>query len=340
VPASRLLAGETVGYAGVEGGLMPSIQTVTGEIPVGKDVGQVLMHEHIVVGWIGSQWDEAAQPDWDAELERVSIDFQRLRQEHGVTLVVDAGPADLGRDVNFQARLSRATGVGIVASTGWYKEWPGLPYYFTTLDDEEIDDFLRRELVDGVGTKGIKCGIIKLGSGGADLSELERKAFRSGARVARDLDVPIITHTDPEGWTEANVGLRQLEALLEGGARADRIGIGHVCGTANLEWLIEICKRGAFVAFDRVGLLHRRADEVRAALIMGLVAAGFVEQILVSHDHQAVWRRRPPSAAAPGLKGSFDHIHRDFLPMLRRMGLSERHVEMLMRDNPLRLLAG
>lgn len=317
-----------------------SIQTVTGSYPADRNTGQILMHEHVVVGWNGSQWDPAADPDWDAELERVTADFKRLREIHGVTLVVDAGPADLGRDCVFQAKLAQASGVRIVASTGWYKQWPGLPYYFSTLDDEAMDDFLRSELVDGVKGTDIKCGVIKLGSGGAQLAELEIKAFRSGARVARDLDIPIITHTDPEGWLETNIGLRQLEVLLEAGARAERIGIGHVCGTANLEWLIEICKSGAFVAFDRVGLLHRRADEVRAALIMGLVAAGYLEQILVSHDHQAVWRRRPPSGPAPGLAGSFDHIHEHFLPILRRMGLSDAQVETLMRDNPLRLLAG
>jgi phosphotriesterase-related protein len=319
---------------------MRTIQTVTGDVPVTNDFGQVLMHEHIVVGWIGSERDEVAQPDWDAELQRVTADFNRLREQHGVTMVVDAGPADLGRDVNFQARLSRASDVSIVAATGWYKEGPGLPYYFSGLDDEEMDDYLRRELVDGVKGTGIKCGVIKLGSGGANLSDLERKAFRSGARVASDLDVPIITHTDPEGWLEANVGLRQLEVLLESGASAERIGIGHVCGTANLQWLIDICKLGAFVAFDRVGMLHRRADEVRAALIMGLVAAGYLEQILVSHDHQAVWRRRPPAGGSPGVKGSFEHVHQNFLPMLRAMGLTDAQLGVLMHDNPLRLLAG
>jgi len=315
---------------------MKTIRTVLGEV-VPEAQGQVLMHEHVVVGWNGAELDPAAEQDWDAELERVAADFRRLREQHGVTLIVDAGPPDLGRDVRFQARLAQASGVAVVASTGWYKQWPGLPYYFSTLDDEEMDDFLRTELVDGVRDTGIRCGMIKLGSGGASLSELELKAFRSGARVARELDFPIITHTDPEGWAEANVGLRQLEVLLEAGARAERIGIGHVCGTANLEWLMEICRRGAFVAFDRVGMLHRRSDEVRAALIAGLVAAGFGEQVLVSHDHQAVWRRR--GAGAPA-SGSFEHVHSSFLPLLRRMGLGDAVIQALMRENPLRLLAG
>lgn len=141
--------------------------------------------------------------------------------------------------------------------------------------------------------------------------------------------MPIIIHTDPEGWEEANVGRRQLEVLLEAGARAERVGIGHVCGTANLQWLIDICKLGAFVAFDRVGMLHRRADEVRAAMIVALVAAGYLEQILISHDHQAVWRRRPPSAPSPAPETSFEHVHRDFLPMLSKMGLTDSQLETL-----------
>src|ERR1017187_1124965 len=292
------------------------------------------MHEHVVIGFIGHQWDPRAGFDSEAELAKLSQEFRTLRETHGVRLLVDAGPAEMGRDVIFQARLAAASGVSVVAATGYDKSGRGLPYYYQKLEQADLEDILRYELVQGVPGTGIRCGVIKLASGGGALSADELRNFRAGGRVSGELDCPIVTHTDPEGWAEGNIGLRQLEVLLEAGARPERIAIGHACGSRDLDQLIEICRLGAFVAIDRIGIGWIRPDEERADLVRALVDAGFGDNVLLSHDHQAIWNHRRRPQFGSSLAMSFSHIHDHFIPMLERGGLPATKIDMLMRANP------
>ncbi len=43
----------------------------------------------------------------------------------GVTALVDPCPIDLGRDVEFAAEVSQASGVQVICATGLYKEESG-----------------------------------------------------------------------------------------------------------------------------------------------------------------------------------------------------------------------
>jgi len=121
------------------------VQTVTGPLKV-PPTGHVLMHEHIVIGFPGSEHDPHAEPDWETEAARVTALLARVRERHGVVALLDAGPAELGRDVSFLARVSAASGVAIIASTGFYREGQGLGFYFHLVDDDRLDAFLRSEL--------------------------------------------------------------------------------------------------------------------------------------------------------------------------------------------------
>jgi phosphotriesterase-related protein len=311
---------------------MRTIQTVAGRIAVPR--GRMLMHEHTVIGWLGHHLDTRARTDPDVEVFAAVEVFTDLREHCGIELMVDAAPADLGRDVGVQVRIAAATGIHIVASTGFDKDGRGLPFYFQRLSDDELEDFLTHELERGVADTEIRCGVIKLGSTGADLSAHELRTFRAGGRVSRRLDRPIITHTDPDGWDEGMVGLRQLEVLLGAGARPERVAIGHACGARNVAPLVEICRAGAFVAIDRVGLERVRPDAHRSRLVLQLIEAGFADQVLISQDAQAIWRDPHPQPMR-----SFRRIHDDFLPALISLGMPTALGEVLLHDNPARLLA-
>ena len=317
--------------------MLPQIRSVLGDRPPSQ--GRILMHEHIVIGWGGSENDPLARLDVEGEIRRVSADLRELRETWGVTCIVDASASDMGRDVEFDRRVSEASQVDIVACTGLYKEGLGLPYYWKLATVEELADFFEFELVEGVKDTGVRCGVIKVASHGATLSDAERSVFRAAGQVSARTGAPIITHTDPEGWATCNVGAMQLDVLLDAGADPSRVAIGHACGTADLDYLSELCDAGAYVAFDRVGSYHIRPDETRAATVSALVGAGYGTKVLLSHDHQAVWRRRGVPQGATQIKKDFGLMFREFLPRLVADGLTSAQIDSLCSENPTRLLA-
>lgn len=325
---------------------MPGVQTTTGWLE-GQPDCDMLMHEHLVGGYIGSQWDATVLPDLDRELERLTEHLSDLRARHGLGLIVDAAPAAVGRNVEFMARLAAASGVRTVACTGFYTlKRGGIPYYFQTLGDEDIEGFMGRELTEGVARSGgIRCGVIKLGSSGMVLEPAEERVFRCAARVAARTGTAIITHTDPDGWEAGNPGLLQLETLVEAGAHPERIAIGHAfLPIDRLGELVEICRRGAFVAFDRFGLNNAREnDRDRLRLVAALADAGYSGHILLSHDWPAVWigPYMPLFAGGPGMPFAegYGMLRERLQPEFRAAGLADAEFGRMLRHNPWRLLA-
>src|ERR1700712_1537923 len=100
---------------------MEMIQTVTG--PVSADaLGVTLVHEHLLIGFPGWQLDALAPPFVRSEaLSRASDKLAEL-YELGVRTLVDPCPMDLGRDVEFMARVSERSRVRIICATGVYKQ--------------------------------------------------------------------------------------------------------------------------------------------------------------------------------------------------------------------------
>lgn len=315
---------------------MTTVRAVTGIVSL-NEAPYVLMHEHIVVGFLGSGIDPKAQPNMEKAAEEVTAELARLRANYGLALIVDASPSDLGRDVSFDYEVSQRSHVSIIACTGFYKSQYGIPWYWQNQDSEVLADFMRGEICDGVMGTNVRCGVIKVGTRGSGITPEELRVLKAAGQVSGELDVPVITHTDPDGWLETNVGARQLEELIAAGASPSRVAIGHACGAANPRQLIDICEEGAFVAIDRVGSVHIRPDTDRTELIAALVASGHADRVLLSHDHQLVWKRRntPPGA----VQKSLDLIPQKFVPLLAEVGIDDYTTRRILSRNPLHFLA-
>ena len=61
---------------------------------------------------------------------------------------------------------------------------------------QEIADAFITELTEGVGSTGVKPGIIKVATGSGAVTDYERQVFAAATRAAIETDVPIIPHTD------------------------------------------------------------------------------------------------------------------------------------------------
>ncbi len=103
---------------------MAIIDTVTGPIDV-ADLGVSLMHEHVMIGYPGWEADSLRPGPKREEMLAVAIDKIEQMQERGIQSMLDPCPNDLGRDVEFSAEVSAATGFNIICATGLYKEDEG-----------------------------------------------------------------------------------------------------------------------------------------------------------------------------------------------------------------------
>ncbi len=330
---------------------MAIVRTVLGDRNP-KELGVILPHEHTLMRLLGAEADHYSSYDREQALETAVKELRAVRESYSISGLVDAAPVDLGRDTEFQAELSRRSGVEIVASTGLFTESVGIPCYWRQRGIDELENFFTKEITEGVVGTGIKCGIIKLATGpeffsdgtrghGANqkdwITPSEERAFRAAARVQRKLGVPITTHTHPDDWSGFNVGSKQLDLLEEEGVDVSRCIIGHVSTTGNLRYLTDVVKRGCYIAFDSVGSNWGVGDEVIAEAIAGLVASGYADHILLSHDQCLKEVTRP--GGETGLPPDLGIIHREFIPRLLKAGVSEQAIHKMTTENPQAALA-
>jgi 5-phospho-D-xylono-1,4-lactonase len=96
---------------------MSIIRTVTGDIDPAQ-LGITLMHEHVLTML------PASVKDRDLELSDEAIMRRELRHFYaaGGRSLVEMSPVDYSRNPQGLRRLSQASGVHIIAITGWIKE--------------------------------------------------------------------------------------------------------------------------------------------------------------------------------------------------------------------------
>jgi phosphotriesterase-related protein len=302
-----------------------------------EDLGVALMHEHLLIGWPGWESDAAAPPFRRREVLAMCIDRMHELKALGLRTFLDPCPIDLGRDVELMAEVAQATGVHIICATGLYKEDQGATPYFkfrAQFSDAvtEMSETFIKELSDGIGSTGIKPGILKVATQAHRISPYEEMVLRAAARASKATGTPITTHTD-----EGTMGREQLDILAAEGVDLRRVIVGHSCGSADLRYHTDMLDRGCSLGFDRFGLDILQPDRLRLAALIGLLGIGFHQQIVLSHDSVWCWRGRPmplPESVLPHWKPT--HVFTNIIPALREAGVTQTKIDAMLTDNPRR----
>lgn len=299
--------------------------------------GATLFHEHLSVGpdfmpKVMAQFrtllgPEAVLPPLGSPGQRrlmedldVMTEEMRSAAAEGVACIVDAGHPDMGRNYEFLKRLSSKSGMPIVAGTGYYTQ-PFYPPEIARWDEELItQELLRQARTEAVGAFG------EIGTWDA-MTPDERKVFRAVGKAHLETHLPIFTHT--------NMGkgaLEQLDVLESVGVEPARVAIGHLGGLADPRAKIHkaICKRGAFVGFDRQGG-PGDADQVPA--VMALLEAGYADNLLFSSDFSFAAGLKRAGGAGYAMTVTV------FGPKLRAAGVPQGTLHGILADNPRRFLA-
>jgi phosphotriesterase-related protein len=299
--------------------------TVRGPVAV-RDLGVTLPHEHVFVDLSKVNRNIATLFD---DLERMVHETARFRDAGGGTLV-DVTPRNVGRRPDLLRVVAERTGLNVVMSTGWYRE----PWYEPIVSRSTVDAcaaILVEEIERGVGGTDIRAGIIgEMGTDDAWLTPIEERGFRAAARAHLRTGLTITTHA-----FGCDVGLRQLDLLMEEGVPPGRVIIGHCDTWLEADYLNALLARGAWIQFDTIRVRNEWDFTRRAEQLERIIRAGRGHQVLLSQD--ICFRDLLATNGGRGYTCLLD----DFLPWLvERGGIDDATARRFVTDNPQRALVG
>lgn len=318
---------------------MGYIETVTGAVDP-NDLGITHMHEHILCDQRLCRGEGLRPRGSDVGLmvlddETVAIRELSDLRALGADAIVEVTMQAWGRNVVALRRISEATGLKIIASSGFYTEQCH-PDFVQHQSADELAAGLIREVTEAVEDTGIRTGLLKAAVSRPVIEGPEEKCARAVARAQRSTGVAITTHTSGSARFEipgGNIGPSLLDLFESEGADPQRVIVGHLDENADIRNLVALCRRGAFVQFDVIGKTHWMLDETRADLVREIVDRGFVDHLLLSTDRN----RRLELKSHGGL--GYAHMLTTFVPMLRERGLTEGVITRMLVENPRRALA-
>jgi phosphotriesterase-related protein len=254
------------------------------------------------------------------DVEFMTDEMKQAKSE-GIACIVDGGHPDMGRDIKFLREVSIKSGLPIVAGAGFYTQ-PFYPKEISTWSETQIFEALVKQAeIDPVGVFG------EIGSWDYITAD-ERKVFRAVGRAHLATNLPIFTHTGIPGKS----AMEQLDLLEDAGVKPQRIVIGHLGNLADpkVEVQKEICKRGAFIGFDRQG---GPGDAQQVPMVMALIQAGYADNLMFSADLSS--RNQTHRGGGAGYAKTLTV----FVPKLKAAGASDEVLHSIMVDNPRRFLA-
>ena len=312
------------------------IITVKGPIEP-EEMGTTLIHEHVMVDWIGA--DSTGTHRWDREevLDRVVPYFEALK-EYDVTTVLECTPAYLGRDPILLKKLSEKTGIHILSNTGFYgaRENKYIPEWAHTTSPEEMAAIWIREFQDGIDDSGIRPGFIKMSVEIRDtLSEFHEKLIRAAAITHLETGLTIVSHTGNDA-----PALAQLRVLKEMGVSPTAFVWTHAqLGT--LEGYQAAAARGAWISLDHVNAGNPSDPEDSGNIqwyvetLLTLKTKGLLGHVLLSHDAGWYDVGEPNGGGYRGYTGLFTHL----IPQLLEKGFTQADINQLLQKNPQRAYA-
>ncbi|HLQ78503.1 MAG TPA: hypothetical protein VK210_14175 [Terriglobia bacterium] len=249
-------------------------------------------------------------PDIMHNVDLMTAEVSKVKND-GIACIVDAGHPDMGRDIEFLRQVSMKSGVPIVAGGGFYSQ-PFYPKEISTMSEEQIYRALLKQADDDtLGAFG------EIGSWD-EITADERKVFRAVGKAHVATNIPIFTHTGIPGKS----ALEQLDIFEDAGVHPNRVVIGHLGNLVDANVYVHktICRRGAFVGFDRQGGGN---DAQQIPMVMALIEAGFADHLMFSADTSS----------------GYSKTMTVFVPRLKAAGVSEKVLHGIMVDNPRRFLA-
>ncbi len=298
------------------------IITVNGSINASA-MGKTLIHEHILVDFIGA--DKISKERWNVKdvIRKVSPYVEEAKV-HGVVTLFDCTPAYLGRDIQILQRLSKEIGINIVTNTGYYGAVNNkyLPAHAHKESADELATRWIQEFRDGIDGTTVRPGFIKIGVDGNSLSPLHRKLVHAACITHKATGLTISSHTG-----KASLALQQLAVLDEMNVSRDAFVWVHAQAEEDEQQYLTIARSGTWISLDGFG--EESLDKYIRSLKV-LKSGKLLDKVLISHD--AGWYR--PGEPNGGAFTPYTRIFTHLLPALKQSGFDDGDLELLLIQNP------
>jgi len=305
----------------------PHVETVLGPVAL-SGLGIIMPHEHFP-SFRGIS--EALEPPagYLLQFERIQREAIREAQSHGVGTIVEVTPIGMMRCVPMMQRLSRDTGINVVASTGFYLEGRR-PQWVKDKSAEELADLFVRELTETMTGADAKAWMIKVAGNDPGQSEEDRKVFRAAALASLATGAAITTHS-------CSSVRSHFDLLVEAGADPARLYLGHADLAKDDQECQHVAVAGGHLIFTCWGIQHFVDQDALAMRVVRLVEGGFGNAVLMSIDYSLVVadnRMDIMSTEYECPRRTPAFLFRYAIPKLREKGISDELIRTFIVDNP------
>lgn len=300
----------------------PRIMTVNGPINP-QDMGQTLIHEHILVDFIGAAKSNPSR--WNKEEVTLKmLPFLKELRDAGCVTLVDCTPNHLGRDPVLLKRLSEESGLNVVINTGYYggSDNKFLPDHAFTESAEQLSARWLKEWEHGIDGTQVKPGFIKISVNDDKLSSVSQKLIRAAALTHLKSGLTVASHTGPYAPAK-----EQIVILRSMGVSPDAFIWVHAQSEKDENRYVEVARLGAWVSLD--GLSSSNVDDYVAKLRY-MKKENCLQQTLISHD--AGWY--DPDKPNGGDVRGYTTLFRELLPALKKDGFTADEIRQLIVHNP------
>lgn len=310
---------------------MTAIHTVRGGISP-EQLGFCQSHEHLML-----RMGPSYRINHDLLLDSVDKSLSEVlsfRDAGGDTLI-EAQPGGCGRMPLELRKISEASGVNIIAVSGFHK----LCYYekqhwIHSIEPGRLEKLFAAEVQKGmyIGLEGeceplqtdMRAGVIKGALEARPLSGRYSELFGALASAAAESSAPIMIHVDPGADV---LGLASF--LMHRGVLPQKVMFCHLDrAVPELEIHKRLLELGFFLEFDTIGRPKYHSDEIEIELFKSHIRSGYARQLLFSLDTTRARMR----AYTPGAVG-LDYILRRFIPQMLAAGISKRDIGLISHDN-------
>lgn len=316
-------------------GTGPLVRTVLGDVPAGS-LGACDYHEHLFQVSPLLRGDELTD-------EVASGQEAGSLRAAGTAAMVEATPTGLGRRPEAVARISRATGLGIVHVSGAHREehygsghWlleagaDDLAARFSADVDEGLpaaDSFERGPTARGPDGGPVRAGMLKAGVGYWRISAFEHRVLGAVASAALGTGVSVMVHLE-----HGSAAWEVLAALAASGLPSERVVLAHADRNLDAGLHAELTLAGTYLGYDGMARHREAPDSALLDCLTQVVRTGDPARVVLGGDVA----RRSRYRAYGGLPG-LDYLPLRFLPRVRQR-LGDDLCDLLLVDNPARLL--
>ena len=294
---------------------MGDVITVLGPIP-STQLGVTDAHDHLFLrspALAGQEFEDVDSATKEVASGKIS----------GLQAIVEVTPIGLGRHPAGLRAVANATGVHVVAATGYHRDAHYPEGHWVR--EASVDLLAERILADlqqgmhpddwlsSAPPDPARAGVIKAGASYQRISRLEERRLMAAAMASRQTGAPILVHTEIGTCAHDIVDL-----LLREGVAANRVILAHMDRNPDVELHSAVAERGVKLDYDTPGRIKYRPDSQLLDIIEGMVSAGHAGSIMLGLDlGQRDYFRA--YGGGPGLTYLMD----TFVPRLRKRVGSE-----------------